>query len=149
MALRGFTRICLPRPYGGKSKLLTRFWLSCHQTLIQNLFIFSVSVSCEFHVSSVICEKQAKHRRNGYYEVLGIPQTSKMADIKHAYLRIAKKHHPDKAGNDEKSKKIFEEATEAYQTLMDPNQRYFYDRHGFPEMELKQGLPTIFDWKPR
>ena len=146
MALRGFTRICLPRPYGGKPKFLT--FLS-PKTDSKSFFIFSVSVSCEFHVSSVICEKQAKHRRNGYYEVLGIPQTSKMADIKHAYLRIAKKHHPDKAGNDEKSKKIFEEATEAYQTLMDPNQRYFYDRHGFPEMELKQGLPTIFDWKPR
>ena len=108
-----------------------------------------VSVSCEFHVSSVNCERPAKHKRNGYYEVLGIPQSSKNADIKHAYLRIARKHHPDKAGDDEESKKIFEEATQAYQTLMDPNQRYFYDRHGFPEMELKQGLPTIFDWKPR
>ena len=36
-----------------------------------------------------------------------------------------------------------------YRTLMDPNQRYYYDRHGYPEMELRQGVPSIFDWEPR
>ena len=121
-------------------------------------------------------------RHNGYYEVLGLPSESaaKISDIKHAYLRIAMKHHPDKAGADNvESKEIFEEASEAYRykkfmkwivlidflmdsfflnintlpsyyrTLMDPNQRYYYDRHGYPEMELRQGVPSIFDWEPR
>ena len=32
----------------------------------------------------------------GYYEILGgIPRTSKMSDIKHAYFRLAKRYHPD------------------------------------------------------
>ena len=56
-------------------------------------------------------------RHNGYYEVLGLPSESaaKISDIKHAYLRIAMKHHPDKAGADNvESKEIFEEASEAY-----------------------------------
>jgi len=82
---------------------------------------------------------------------LGLPSESaaKISDIKHAYLRIAMKHHPDKAGADNvESKEIFEEASEAYRTLMDPNQRYYYDRHGYPEMELRQGVPSIFDWEP-
>ena len=110
-------------------------------------------VSCEFHVSAIKWndKKPACSVRNGYYDVLGIPRSSKNADIKHAYLRIAMKHHPDKAGEDNKeSKEIFDEATEAYQTLMDPTQRFYYDRHGYPEMELRtKGVPSIFDWEPK
>ena len=48
---------------------------------------------------------------------MGLPSESaaKISDIKHAYLRIAMKHHPDKAGADNvESKEIFEEASEAY-----------------------------------
>ena len=54
-------------------------------------------------------KKHARSRRNGFYEVLGIPQSSRMVDIKQAYLRIAKVHHPDRAGQDnEESREIFD-----------------------------------------
>jgi hypothetical protein len=48
------------------------------------------------------------------------------------------------------SSDLFQELTEAYQTLMDATQRHFYDRHGFTcEGLKKKGLPTIFDYKPK
>ena len=41
-------------------------------------------------------EASLKNRPYGYYEILGgIPRTSKLADIKHAYFRFAKRYHPD------------------------------------------------------
>ena len=74
------------------------------------LYILEKTRDIQFH-------DMLNFRYNGYYEVLGLPMGSsaKIADIKHAYLRIAMKHHPDKAGADnENSKEIFEEASEAY-----------------------------------
>ena len=41
-------------------------------------------------------EASLKNTPYGYYEILGgIPRTSKLADIKHAYFRLAKRYHPD------------------------------------------------------
>ena len=41
-------------------------------------------------------EASLRNRPYGYYEILGgIPRTSKLADIKHAYFRLAKRYHPD------------------------------------------------------
>jgi len=113
-----------------------------------------IQIKCEIHVSSIYFNDKlgpARSRRNGFYEVLGVPQSSRLVDIKAAYLRIAKKHHPDRAGSDnQESREIFDEASEAYQCLMDPTQRHFYDSHGYPSDELrKKGMPSIFDYKPR
>lgn len=51
-----------------------------------------------------------------YYEILGIPPTSSMDDIKTAYRRLAKQYHPDKNKDPDSSRK-FIEITEAYQKL--------------------------------
>jgi len=94
--------------------------------------------------------KPARSRKNGYYEVLGISANSRAGDIKTGYLNIVKKHHPDRAGQEnEESKAIFEEATEAYQCLMDPTQRYFYDRHGFPPDTRNQRSSSTYDYQPK
>merc|ERR1712241_428024 len=81
--------------------------------------------------------------------------------IKHAYFRLAKRYHPDAysdkdSDNPESRRKAriarfrFDEITEAYQTLMDLNQRSFYDQHGYAAEALrKQGLPSIFDYVPK
>ena len=72
----------------------------------------SFSGGCELHLTALRLEEAKKHarsRRNGFYEVLGVPQSSRMVDIKQAYLRIAKKHHPDRAGHDNtESREIFD-----------------------------------------
>lgn len=61
-----------------------------------------------------------------FYEVLGVPKTASQADIKKAFYEHARKHHPDKGGDEAK----FKEVNEAYQTLSDEQKRKQYDMYG-------------------
>ena len=64
-----------------------------------------------------------------YYEILGVPRDASKAEIKKAYLKLAKKYHPDlnkEPGADEK----FKEVNEAASVLGDDRQRGQYDRFG-------------------
>lgn len=61
-----------------------------------------------------------------YYEVLEISETATDAEIKAAYRKQAKKHHPDTGGDPEK----FKQVSDAYECLKDPAERAFYDRNG-------------------
>ena len=67
--------------------------------------------------------------KRDYYEVLGIGRDATEAQIKAAYRRLARKHHPDvsKAPGAEAK---FKEATEAYEVISDPKKRNTYDRFG-------------------
>jgi curved DNA-binding protein CbpA len=60
------------------------------------------------------------------YEILGVQETSSLPEIKTAYFKLAKKHHPD--ASDRAEIKKFYEATEAYRVLSDPEQRRAYDQ---------------------
>ncbi|MCF7831111.1 molecular chaperone DnaJ [Candidatus Gracilibacteria bacterium] len=60
------------------------------------------------------------------YKVLGVSKDASESDIKKAYRNLAKKHHPDKGGEEAKFKKI----NEAYETLSDKNKRAQYDQFG-------------------
>ena len=53
------------------------------------------------------------------YEVLGLDYGATEADVKAAYRRLAKKHHPDKNPGDKASDWIFKEIQRAYETLRD------------------------------
>ena len=55
------------------------------------------------------------------YEVLGVHRGATDADVRAAYLRLAKKHHPDKNPGDKTSEWIFKEVKRAYETLRDVN----------------------------
>lgn len=60
--------------------------------------------------------------KDKYYEVLGISKDATQEEIKRAYRELAKKHHPDKFANAEKSvremhEKKFKEINEAYEKL--------------------------------
>jgi molecular chaperone DnaJ len=61
--------------------------------------------------------------QDNYYKVLGVQENADQETIKKAYRTMAKKHHPDKGGNDETFKKI----SEAYDVLGDENKRRQYD----------------------
>jgi len=101
---------------------------------------------------------QAKNRPYGFYEILELSHKAKATDIKKAYFRKAKIYHPDAfpmTDTDgiyraEIARIKFDEITEAYQTLMDIDQRCFYDTHGYPSDALKQKeLPDIFNYVPK
>lgn len=62
-----------------------------------------------------------------YYKVLDVTQDSSASEIKKAYLKLAKKHHPDVNGNSEESKQKFQEIQEAYDVLSDQSKRARYD----------------------
>jgi molecular chaperone DnaJ len=62
------------------------------------------------------------------YEVLGVPRDASADDIKRAYRRLAREHHPDVAGTD--SEDHFKEIVGAYEILSDPDKRARYDAFG-------------------
>ena len=67
-----------------------------------------------------------------YYEVLGVPRTATAKDIKRAYLRLARQHHPDLQTSAERDKSAdrFKEINEAYEVLSDAEKRAKYDALG-------------------
>jgi curved DNA-binding protein len=65
-----------------------------------------------------------------YYEVLGVPKSASQADIKKAFRRLAKQHHPDSNPGDADAEKRFKDVNEAHAVLSDPEKRKRYDELG-------------------
>lgn len=68
--------------------------------------------------------------KRDYYEVLGVSKSADQDDIKKAYRRLARKHHPDVNPGDESADAKFKEINEAYEVLSDPEKRGMYDQFG-------------------
>ena len=62
------------------------------------------------------------------YEVLGVKRDASAADIKSAYRKLAKKHHPDQNKTDPKAKERFAEINAAYEVVGDKDKRGQFDR---------------------
>lgn len=60
------------------------------------------------------------------YEILDVDKDSTKKEIKKAYRGLCQVHHPDKGGDEEAFKVI----VEAYETLIDPEKRAWFDEHG-------------------
>lgn len=76
--------------------------------------------------------------KRDYYEILGIPKSATEAEIKSAYRKLARTHHPDidkSAGAAEK----FKEISEAYQVLSDQSKRKQYDQFGHDAFSARGG----------
>src|SRR4051794_24446709 len=65
-----------------------------------------------------------------YYATLGVPRTASAADIKKAFRKAARQHHPDVNKGDAKAEQRFKEISEANEVLSDPEKRKLYDQLG-------------------
>lgn len=77
--------------------------------------------------------------KKDYYEVLGVNKTASDTEIKSAYRRLARQHHPDvdkSAGSAER----FKELSEAYQVLSDPQKKKAYDQFGHSAFDRNAGF---------
>lgn len=68
--------------------------------------------------------------KRDYYDVLGVARGASEKEIKRAYRRLARKHHPDVNPNNKAAEARFKEVTEAYEVLCDPAKRQQYDQFG-------------------
>ena len=65
-----------------------------------------------------------------YYSSLGVAKTASQKEIKAAYRKLARKHHPDVNQGDKSAEGRFKEINEAYEVLGDPEKRKKYDELG-------------------
>jgi molecular chaperone DnaJ len=66
--------------------------------------------------------------RKNYYEILGVPESASTEEIRKAFRRMAKKHHPDVNQGNKSSEARFKEANEANEVLSDKKKREEYDQ---------------------
>ena len=65
-----------------------------------------------------------------YYQILGVPRNATEKDIKQAYRKLARKHHPDVNPGDKSAEARFKEINQAHEVLSDPEKRKKYDQFG-------------------
>jgi curved DNA-binding protein len=65
-----------------------------------------------------------------YYETLGVSKTASAEEIKSAFRKLARKHHPDVAKDKKGAEEKFKQLNEAYEVLSDPEKRQKYDQLG-------------------
>ncbi len=78
-----------------------------------------------------------------YYTTLKVSKTATPAEIKAAYRKLARKHHPDlNPDHQEEAEKQFKEINEAHEVLSDPDKRQKYDQFGqYWEQASKSDVP--------
>lgn len=76
-----------------------------------------------------------------YYEVLGVARGASAAEIKKAYRRLARKHHPDVNRADKTADGRFKELNEANAVLSDPHKRARYDQQASAPQGARPGAP--------
>jgi curved DNA-binding protein len=83
-----------------------------------------------------------------YYKTLGVSKNATENDIKRAYRKLARAHHPDRHPGDKKAEERFKEINEAHEVLGDAEKRKKYDQLGsrYQEWQRMGGDPGGFNW---
>lgn len=68
--------------------------------------------------------------KKDYYKILGVKRDATEQEIKQAYRRLARKHHPDVNPGDKSAEARFKEVNEAYEVLSNKGNRKKYDKYG-------------------
>ncbi|MDQ3013055.1 MAG: DnaJ domain-containing protein, partial [Acidobacteriota bacterium] len=96
-------------------------------------------------------------QKEDYYKALGVSRTASADDIRKAYRRLARKHHPDVNPGDKAAEEKFKRISEANDVLSDPKKREVYDKFGSYSENLRDasargagagaaGGGVDFDW---
>lgn len=99
--------------------------------LEQHLRNYGVNLLLLFEEAKSSTIQAARWENKKYYEVLQIEQNATVEEIKSAFRKLAKQHHPDMTANKEDEPvetDAFSQLTEAYEVLLDPVSRAEYDR---------------------
>ena len=90
-----------------------------------------------------------------YYKILGVDKNATTEDIKKAYRKLARQHHPDLNPNNKEAHKKFQQINEANEVLSDPEKRKKYDQYGkdwqhaeqFEQARQSQGRQRSGQWE--
>lgn len=77
-----------------------------------------------------------------YYAILGVSKTATAEEIKRAYRKLARQHHPDLNPGNQAAEEKFKEINEAQEVLSDPEKRSKYDQYGQYWQQAAQRGPT-------
>lgn len=73
----------------------------------------------------------ATTQQKDYYGILGVKKGASQEEIRKAFRKLARKHHPDVNPGDKKAEERFKDLSEANDVLSDPKKRKIYDQLGF------------------
>lgn len=104
------------------------------------LNIQAASVSENFRLAADC--SLTKMAKKDYYQTLGVKKDAKADEIKKAYRKLARKHHPDVNPNDKAAEEKFKEIQEAYDVLSDDKKRKVFDRFGYYADNLDPDAPA-------
>jgi DnaJ-class molecular chaperone len=77
----------------------------------------------------------AKEKEKDLYSVLGVARSATADDIKKAYRKLARKHHPDLNPGNKQAEERFKEVSVAHDVLTDADKRKLYDEFGMEGLQ--------------
>src|ERR1700704_6364305 len=100
------------------------------QVLVQEAAVYKRPLLAQSLSSAELRGEKMAVQFRDYYETLGVSKTATDDEIKRAFRKLARKHHPDVNKDKATAEEKFKQLNEAYEVLGDPAKRKKYDHLG-------------------